>query len=104
MKNKILTLFLLLAMSFTVGHAYVIAALDTHPCHVSEYVHEISDLTASAADDDICHLHHFFHIATILPEVNPLIQRIRFTQQPHSNTKRYEYNSYNNFLKPPINA
>ena len=30
-------------MSFTILHAYVIEALDTHPCHVSEYVHDFND-------------------------------------------------------------
>ncbi|MBA1433264.1 MAG: hypothetical protein FAF04_06695 [Epsilonproteobacteria bacterium] len=104
MKTRILTLFLLLAMSFSIGHAYVIEAFDTHPCQVSEYVHEIGDTTASATGEDICHLDHFFHIATILSEANFLFSRKSFAQQPHSNTKRYEYNSYNNFLKPPINA
>jgi hypothetical protein len=91
-------------MSFNIAHAYVIEALDTHPCQVSEYVHEYHDMKNTVADDDICHLHHFFHIAFILPEINQELSHKSFAQKPYSNTKTYEYNSYDNFLKPPINS
>lgn len=103
MKNRLLTLFLLFSIGFNIAHAYVIEVLDTDSCQVSEYVHEVND-TSDAATDDVCHLHHFFHIAFILPEINNELRHKGFTQKPYSNTKTYEYNSYNNFLKPPINA
>ena len=90
-------------MSFNIAHAYVIEALDTHPCHVSEYVHNMNDnLSNDMADDDICQIHHFFHIAYILPEIKSELSHESFTLKPYSNTKAYEYNSYDNFLKPPI--
>ena len=104
MKNRLLTLFLLFSIGFNVAHAYVIEVLDTHSCHVSEYVHEVNDTENTVVDDDICHLHHFFHIAFILPEIKNELRHKGFTQKPYSNTKTYESNSYNNFLKPPINA
>ncbi|QOP44792.1 hypothetical protein [Sulfurimonas paralvinellae] len=103
MKNRLLTLFLLLSMSFNIAHAYVIEVLDTHSCHVSEYVHDLND-NSETSDNDICHMHHFFHIAIILPEIINELSDKGFTQKPSSNTKTYEYNSYDNFLKPPINA
>ena len=103
MKNKVFTLFLLLFMSLNVVHAYVIEMLDTHSCHVSEYVHNINDtLKSDAVEDDICHMHHFFHIVFILPETIHEPSEKGFTQKPYANTKTYEYNSYDNFLKPPI--
>ena len=104
MKNRLLTLFLLLSISFNIAHAYVIEALETHSCQVSEYVQECHDIKNTAADDDVYHLHHFFHIAFILPEIKRELSHKGFTHKPYSNTKTYEYNSYDNFLKPPINS
>ena len=103
MKNRLLTLFLLLSLSFNIVHAYVIEAFDTHSCQVHEYVHEFNE-SSEMADDDICHIHHYFHIAFILPEMSSELSNNGFTQKPSSNTETYEYNSYDNFLKPPINA
>lgn len=92
-------------MSFNIVHAYVIEAHDTHSCHVSEYVHDINDnLKNDIAEDDICHMHHFFHIAFILPETNVILSRENFAAKPYANNKKYEYNSTKNFLKPPINS
>ncbi len=90
-------------MGFNVVHAYVIEALDTHPCQVSEYVHDVSG-SSEIADDDICHLHHFFHIAYILPEIDVKLSHKTFDVKPYSNIRIYEYNSYDNFLKPPIHS
>ncbi len=102
MKNRLLTFFLLCSICFNIAHAYVIEVLDTHSCQVSEYVHEVNDIENVVADDDICHLHHFFHIAFILPETNVILSRENFAAKPYANNKKYEYNSTKNFLKPPI--
>jgi len=92
-------------MGFNIAHAYIIEAFDTHPCHVSEYIHDINDTTQDdMVDDDICHMHHFFHIAFILPEIMNELSQKSFSQKHHSNIKTYEYNLYDNFLKPPINS
>ena len=90
-------------MSFSIVHAYVIEALDTHPCQASEYVHDCND-NSDMANNDICHIHHFFHIAYILPEVHVKLLRKSFGEKPYTHTKTYEYNSLNNFLKPPIQS
>ncbi len=90
-------------MSFSVVHAYVIEALDTHPCQVSEYVHDLSN-ESNIVYDDICQLHQFFHIAYILPEIDVKLLHKTFDTQPYSNIKIYEYNLYDNFLKPPIHS
>ena len=105
MKKNLLALLLLLSMSFNIAHAYVIEALDAHPCQASEYVHNINDtLQNDTPENDICHMDHFFHIAFILPELEISLSRSNFTHLPFSNIQKYEYNSYDNFLKPPINA
>ncbi len=88
-------------MSFSVVHAYVIEVLDAHPCQVSEYVHDLNN-ESEIADDGICHLHHFFHIAYILPEVDVKLSHKTFDAKPYSTITLYEYNSYDDFLKPPI--
>ena len=103
MKNRLLTLFLLFSISFNILHAYVIEALDTHPCQVGEYVHEFHDNNDIEADD-ICNLHHFFHIAFILPGINFTVVDEHFTTRHSTENMKYKYNSHKDFLKPPINA
>ncbi len=103
MKNRLLTLFLLFSINFNISHAYVIEALDTHPCQVGEYVHEFHDNNNIEADD-ICNIHHLFHIAFILPETDISIVHEHFTTRPSTEIKQHKYNSHKNFLKPPINA
>jgi hypothetical protein len=104
MKKKLLTLFLLLSMSFSVLHAFVIEALDTHSCEVSEYVYELSEQVYEVTEDDICHLDHLFHISFIIPQLQVAFLCQNPSQKPSSTDKIYEYNSYDNFLKPPIGA
>ncbi len=103
MKKQILTLFLLLSISFNVVHAYVIKLIDTKPCQVSEYVYEVNN-SYEIEDDDICKIDHLFHIAFILPEICIPLSRQYVPQKPYSSIKIYEFSSYDNFLKPPISA
>jgi len=92
-------------MSFSVLHAFVIEALDTHACQVSEYVHDINEQEIEElSQGDICHIHHFFHISFIIPDVQVALPYKKFSQKPSSRDTIYEYNSYANFLKPPINS
>lgn len=101
MKRGFLTLLLLLSIGFNVTHAYVIESLDTHPCQVGEYLHEFGNATES---DDICSLHHFFHIAFILPISDALLSEAQFRAKPSIEEHFYTCNSYKDFLKPPINT
>ena len=89
-------------MSFSLAHAYVLNVLDTHSCHVSEYVHEFTQ-SSDIADDDICQIHHLFHIAFIIPDINLILTHKNFYENPQTIDNIYDYNSYDNFLKPPIN-
>ena len=103
MKNRLLTLLLLFSMSFNIAHAYVIAVYDTHPCQVGEYVHEFQD-AHGIETDDICHLHHFFHMAFILPSTQLILSHEDLKTQRATENMHYKYNSHKNFLKPPIFA
>lgn len=104
MKNKFLTILLLLSVSFNIAHAYIIEVLDTHSCQIGEYVHGFHESDEAVAADDICHLHHFFHVAFILPEMQFVLLRENITTKLYTNNEKYEYNSSKNFLKPPINV
>jgi hypothetical protein len=101
MKNRLLTLFLLLSLSLNIVHAYVIEAFDTHSCQVNEYVHEFNE-SSEMADDDICHIHHFFHTAFIVPINEDFISEIKIEDRPLATQSSYTYNNLENFLKPPI--
>lgn len=103
MKKQILTIFLLLSISFNVVHAYIIKLIDTKPCQVSEYVHEINS-NYEIEDDDICKIDYLFHIAFILPEITTPLSREHIPQKPFSFMKIYKFNSCDDFLKPPIYA
>jgi hypothetical protein len=65
-------------------------------------VHNINDV-AEMTDGDICHLHHFFHLAFVLPETALINADKTVTQKPVTRVKSYKYNLQINFLKPPIN-
>lgn len=71
--NKIISLFLLIVMSFSIVHGVV---LDIHEkenhCSVQEYVAEFSapihDHTTYKHENDACDTHYIFHISFLLPE------------------------------------
>jgi len=104
MKRKILLVLLLVSISFSALHSFAIAALDSHACQVSEYLHDTDgELSLEVQNDgDICHIDHLFHIAFILPSVDISLQASIFSQKPLFYEDMYEYSSYDNFLKPPI--
>ncbi len=103
MKRKDILIFLLLfAMGFNALHAYAIEMLDTHACEVSEYVHEFSYDADEHIDGDLCHIHAGFHTLVILSENNLFVELSKLSYTPHFHGKIYNYNPYNNFLKPPI--
>ncbi len=103
MKKKILTFVLLLAMSFQVVHAFVIDALDTHACEVSEYVVEFSQPISDDISGDICNIHSEFHNTFLVPPQMFLSHKITISEKPFSKLLSYEYISYDYTVKPPIN-
>jgi len=88
-------------MSFQVLHAYVIDALDTHSCEVSEYVLEFSQPISDDISDDICNIHSEFHSTYIIPENITLIKEKELSQKPLTLIKTYEFSSTQDLLRPP---
>lgn len=102
--NKLVTLVLLFAISFSTLHAYAIDFLDTDQCSASEYVEEIAN--ASTHHDyksgDVCSVHYLFHMAFIIPVYKDFISDINREDKPLLTQSSYTYNTLENFLKPPI--
>ena len=90
-------------MSFQVVHAFAIDALDTHACQVSEYVVEFSQPISDDISGDICNIHAEFHNTFLIPEQFFIVQKVNISQKPFTELLSYEYTSYDNAVKPPIN-
>ena len=88
-------------MSFQVLHAYVIDALDTHSCEVSEYVIEFSQPISDDITGDICNIHAEFHTAFLIPQNTFLPKDCTLSEVPQSFIKIYEFTSNQNLLRPP---
>jgi len=101
MKTKnILTILLLLSISFSIIHAYAIEILDTDKSHLSEYILETSH-TDTQHDDNVCDIHNAFHTVFILPSNIIVDKDISTSQKPIFTPKNYTYNSLQNLLRPP---
>jgi len=90
-------------MSFSIVHAYAIEMLDTHQCHVGEYVQEFSQPINDDVSEDICNIHYEFHTAFIIPESIKISQKITFNEALFSQIDKYDYTAYDNLLRPPKN-
>ena len=88
-------------MSFSIVHAYAIDMLDTHECHVSEYVEEFSQVAHDDVDGDICKIHAAFHTSVIMPDNIVMPKKNSANEKPQSFVKIYEYQSNKNLLRPP---
>ncbi len=62
-RNKLWSLLLVFAFSFSIAHEYVYTLIDEEHCTVQEYVHELS---ASSDHGDICDIHHQYHHLFVL--------------------------------------
>jgi len=98
MKQKLLNFLILFAISFSALHAYTVDMLDTKHNHVIEYVQEVQHLES---DENICHMHHFFHISYIIPDTIHCISKQTPLLEPFYNEKNYTFKHRNKLLKPP---
>jgi len=100
MKLKFIQVLLLLAMAFNITHAAFIAAED-HCGHenVLEYVGE---MTQSQDCDDICDMHHLFHLTAIITPVVVVSISPKYTEQPDSELLTYHPPFKRTENKPPI--
>jgi len=100
--KKLLTIFILLSISFSAVHAIAIDMLDTNSCKVSEYVKEFSQPVHVDVKGDVCHIHHCFHNPYLVSDIFTIVKEQASHEKPNFLSQPYESNSYNNFLKPPI--
>ncbi len=100
MKARLIRIVLLLAMIFNITHASIIATED-HCEHesINEY---ISEQFASQDCDDLCDIHHLFHLTAIIttPIFTPLSPK--YTEQPNSDLLTYHPPFKRTEQKPPI--
>jgi len=102
--NKIINLFLLVVMSFSIAHGVVLDRHADEHCSIQEYVAEFS--TPNVHHDihkhDACDSHYMFHISFLLPDTFSLFEMNQevFVPQPQPSTNHYAYNK--NSFRPPI--
>jgi len=101
-QGRIHIFILLFSMSFTIVHAFAIDMLDTHECQINEYVQEFSQPISDFDSDDICNIHHGFHMAFIIPINLILSTHPLRNSKPQSFDKLYKYTAYETEIKPPI--
>jgi len=100
MRSKLIHLLLLMALTLNIAHASIISA-DDH-CHhenVSEYVLELSD---SQGCNDLCDLHHLFHMTAIMTNVLSFTDIEPFKVSPQSKLLTYHPPFKETENKPPI--
>lgn len=100
--QKLLTVVLLMAISFNVLHAFTISFLDEDHCSVSEYVQEIEQASEHDLKGDICDIHHNFHLLYILPESSTIATHQQIITTEPSRAERYASQLQDTIIKPPI--
>ena len=100
MKTKLIYIVLLLAMTFNIAHASIIATED-HCEHesISEYVLEQFE---SQDCDDLCDIHHLFHMTAIITPEIILSLAPKYTEQPSCELLTYHPPFKRTEKKPPI--
>ena len=100
MQRKLIHLLLLMALSFNIVHASIIASHDD--CHheiASEYVLEQSD---NQNCHDLCDIHHLFHITAIITPVTAFLNAGQVKEIPSAELVMYHPSFKETENKPPI--
>ena len=100
MKTKLTYIVLLLSITFNIAHASIIA-MEDHCEHesVSEYVLEQFE---SQDCDDLCDIHHLFHLTAIITPKIIVSMAPKYTEQPDSTLLTYHPPFKRTEQKPPI--
>ena len=99
-KKKLINILLLLVLSFSISHAFIIEH-QHHHSNVHEYVNEFSHTMHEHTDDDY-DFHCEFHISYILADNLYIKPTAPNSSNVNSRSITYVYYSSENFLKPPI--
>ena len=100
--RKLISMILLMAMSFSSLHAYAISFLDEEHCSVTEYVQEIQTANLEEFSGDVCDVHHEFHTPFLLPDVITTLTDYQRIPTEISPAESYTFYLQNNVLQPPI--
>ena len=100
--GKLISIFLLMALSFSTMHAFAINFLDSDHCSVSEYAQEIEQASEHEHSGDGHDIHHAFHVLFLLPESMPVNVQRQPVLTELSSSESYTFYLQNNILQPPI--
>ena len=104
--NKLINLFLLVVMSFSIAHGVVLDQHVDEHCSIQEYVAEFSTPDVHhdehEHENDACDSHYMFHISFLLPDVFSLFEMNQelFVSPLQLSTNHYSYKK--NSFRPPI--
>jgi len=97
--RRIIISLLLLALSFSVVHAYTFSIIDEHHSDAHEYVHE---LETTDAEDTLCDVHTQYHQAYIFSSNTILIQNIDKKLKTKLYNETYSFSINTDLIIPPI--
>lgn len=100
--GKLISIFLLMALSFSTMHAFAINFLESDHCSVSEYVQETEHASEHKHSGDSHDIHHAFHVLFVLPESMPVNVQRQPVRTELSSAESYTFYLQNNVLQPPI--
>ncbi len=100
MKLKFIQVLLLLAMAFNITHAAFIAAEDH--CDHEKVIEYIGEMTQSQECNDICDMHHLFHMTAIITPAVLFFPDVYETEQPKATLLSYHPPFKESENKPPI--
>jgi len=100
MRSGFIQILLLFTMMFSITHASIIA-IDDHCDHetMTEYVNE---MTQSQDCDDLCDIHHLFHLTAIITSTLSFTDAPFHTEQPDTELLSYHPPFKITSIKPPI--
>jgi hypothetical protein len=103
--KKLISLILLIAISFSIAHGVV---LDTHQdnhCSVQEFAEEFSHPIQHDIDDhdgDLCNTHFMLHISFLVPTSFSLLEVEQVEQIISGYLHLNDYHYQENTFRPPI--
>jgi len=100
--KKLISIFLLVVMSFSIAHALVIDTHANEHCSIGEYVADFSEPIEHEHHGDSCKNHCMFHLSFLVPNSFLLLDIKQEKRLPLFNTFLNNTFYINNTFRPPI--
>jgi hypothetical protein len=103
--QKILSLLLLVVMSFSIAHGVMLDIHQDEHCSAQEFVAEFSHPIQHDIDEhdgDLCNSHFMLHLSFLIPSNFILSDINQETINPHFQPHLPTYSHVNNSFRPPI--